>query len=251
MTEYGLKIKLKKRFIYSSCNHKIHQPIFSNDKRNFVTGFGNSTSFGVFLNSIESLSPEYHQSFILACHHYARALREVGADHEMVFIRLVSAIETLSKFIKLSKREDPFQNKRFNDLIKTDKLSRKEIDELKKIFNVRKAKKKFITFVRKYSVGFLKGGKHNKYTKIKKYDLPKILGTIYDARSNYLHNGEPMYLSQTMWGGDKWDMDSSMGKIIDNRRISVSCKLPYTSFFEGLARQCILNFLKDKISENK
>ena len=44
---------------------------------------------------------------------------------------------------------------------------------------------------------------------------------------------------------------------IDNRSISLSKKLPYTFFFEGLVRQCLLNFLKNnpnrrgKVEESK
>ena len=53
-----------------------------------------------------------------------------------------------------------------------------------------------------------------------------------------------MYLSRPMHGGEKWDTDPSVGKIVDNRTIPDSKKLPYTYFFEGLVRQCLINFLK-------
>jgi len=241
LTSHGLRIKTENRFIYRFCNSLIHPQIFSSKNRNFAIGLIN------FLDTVKSLDTKYHQQFILACYHYTRSLKEIGVDSEMVFIRLVSAIETLSKFIKLNKNSDLFSGKTFEDIIKDDVLSKPEMEEFKKTFENRKSKAKFITYIKKYSSGYLKGGNFKaKHCKISKKQLPKILGTIYDARSAYLHNGEPMYLSQPMHGGEKWDTDPSMGMIIDNRSFPASQKLPFTYFFEGLVRQCLLNFLKQK-----
>jgi hypothetical protein len=55
-----------------------------------------------------------------------------------------------------------------------------------------------------------------------------------------------MYLSTPMHSGYKWDTDPTVGMIIDNRKISVAKKMPYTYFFEGLVRHCLLNFIKEK-----
>jgi len=90
LTGSGSKIKDEHEFTYLPCNYQIHPQIFSGDHGNFAQGFAD------FQDSIESLDQKYHQQFILACHHYLRALKEVGVDTEMVFIRLVSSIETLS-----------------------------------------------------------------------------------------------------------------------------------------------------------
>jgi len=161
----------------------------------------------------------------------------------MVFIRLVSAIETLSKFFKLSKKDDLFSGKEFDDVVKKDNLSRNERNELKKLFDVRYSRKKFVKLVDKHSKGFFKGGNYKaKHTKIKKEDLPKVLKTIYDARSDYLHRGEPMYLSIPMRRASKWDIDPNLGMIIDKRKIPKSKKLPYAYFLEGLVRHCLSIF---------
>jgi len=85
-----------------------------------------------------------------------------------------------------------------------------------------------------------------------------VLNVIYAARSKYLRAGEPMFLSQPFKGGEKWDTDPTAGMIIDNRLFpppkkvtpsgtlveTPSQKLPYAYFFEGLVRQCLLNYLK-------
>jgi len=100
LTNHGLRIKTGNRFIYRSCNPLIHPQIFSSKNRNFATGLAD------FLDTVKSLDTKYHQQFILACSHFARSLKEIGVDSEMVFIRLVSAVESISKFIKLDKKTD-------------------------------------------------------------------------------------------------------------------------------------------------
>jgi hypothetical protein len=96
-----------------------------------------------------------------------------------------------------------------------------------------------------HSSGFFKGGNLKaKHLKIRRAGLGKVLGTIYAARSNYLHAGEPMFLSQPIKGGEKWDTDPTIGMIADNRSFTAGQKLPYAFFFEGLVRHCLLNYLR-------
>ncbi len=238
----NVKTKAEYDFMYRPCSPHAHPPIFSSRNKNFAKGLDD------FLDSIKSMDTKYHQQFILACYHYSRALKEIGIDSEMVFIRLVSSIEALSEFIRLNNKDDLFEGRKFEDVIRDDVLSNEETKELQKIFEVRKVGQKFIRFIGQYSIGFFKGGKYRApHLKIKKSQLPKVLKTIYDARSSYLHNGEPMYLSQPSrysyeWG---WDTDPILSTIIDNRRMSTSKKLPYTYWFEELVRHCILTFIKE------
>ena len=60
-----------------------------------------------------------------------------------------------------------------------------------------------------------------------------------------------MFLSQPIKGGEKWDADPTSGMIVDNRSFTAGQKLPYPYFFEGLVRQCLLNYLKgNSMSQN-
>jgi len=247
LTDTNLKVKWNHNFVRRQCDHHIHPQIFLNRGKKF-----SDIELTEFLHSVKFLDAKYHQQFILACYHYAKALKEVGLDSEMVFIRLVSAIEALSRFIELKPKDDPLKEKDFESLIRKDiKLSKEERDGLKKIFKNRNSKKKFIKFIKKYSKGSFSSRSYKglNLLKIKKSDLPKVLGAIYDARSAYLHNGEPMYLSRPMSGYEKYDTDPSFGMIIDKRTISGKKKLPYTYFFENIVRKCLLNFLKDNQNE--
>ena len=240
LSHSSLKSKLEFNPVYRPCHPLLAQTIFSTRIRSFTSGFPD------FLNKIAHLDTKYHQKLILACFHYSRALREFGIDEEMVFIRLVSAIEAVSKWAKLQKGDDFFNGKEFEKIIRIELLSNEEVAELKRLFDVRKPRIKFKRFIQQHSRGFFKGGKvRAPHTKIRKADLEKTLNAIYDSRSNYLHNGEAMYLSHLMRGGLKWDTDPSLGMIIDKRRFPRSKKLPYGSFFQRLVRHCLLEFIKD------
>lgn len=243
LTDKSIKVKHEYSVNYYPCNPDIHPSIFSCKNKNFARGLCE------FLESIRSLNPELHQKFILACYHYARALKEIGKDHEMVFIKFVSSIEALSKDFNLKGKDDLLAGKNFDDIIINGVLDEKEKDELEKTFENRKSRKKYIRFIEKYSKGFFKGGNYKaKHTRIYKKDLEKTLDAIYSARSKYLHAGEPMYLSLRIKGENNWDTDPSLGMVMDRRRIPKRQKLPYTHWFERIVRYSILNYLDDNQS---
>ena len=163
----------------------------------------------------------------------------------MVFIRLVSAIEVLSKNETLNRKDDTLEEQEIARLIASSNLSPQQKKELKSAFDVRKSGKKFTRFIEQHSSEFFKGGNFRaKRLKIKRADLGKMLRIIYDARSRYLHAGVPMFLSTPVKGGEKWDTDPILGMWVDSRRFDAAQKLPYAHFFEGLVRHCLLNYLK-------
>jgi hypothetical protein len=242
----GMTIKREYPFVRIKCNPGIHPPLFQKPKDNFAAGFKE------FLDTVKRLDRNLHQDFVLACHHYARATKEVGVDSEMVFIRLVSAIEALSKDVRLNRKDDTLEEQEIKDIVAQSNLSTEHKDELKNIFHVRKSRKRFTRFIEQRSSGFFKGGNFKaKHLKIKRANLSKVLNIIYTARSKYLHAGEPMFLSQSIKGGEKWDTDPTFGMIVDNRSFAARQKLPYTFFFEGLVRQCLLNYLKENSMSQK
>lgn len=239
----GMTLKKEYPFLRVRCNPGIHPPLFQSTDKNLATGFKE------FLDRLKSLDPALHQNFILACHHYARAVKEVGVDAEMVFIRLVSAIETLSKDVALDQKDDKLEKQGVTDLIEQSTLSKELKNELKTVFDVRKSRKKFIRFIEGHSSGFFKGGNFKaKHLKIKRENVGKALTIIYTARSKYLHAGEPMFLSQPTKGAEKWDTDPTSGMIADNRSFAPAQKLPYGYFFEGLVRHCLLHYLEANLS---
>lgn len=236
----GLTIKREYPFVRVKCNPAIHPPLFESPDKNLAVGFKE------FLDTVKRLDPRSHQDFILACHHYARAVKEVGVDPEMVFIRLVSAIEALSKNVKLDRKDDSLEEEKIATMLAQSSLSAEHKKELRESFNNRKSRKKFTYFIERHCGGFFKGGNFKaKHLKIKRSNLDGVLKTIYTARSKYLHAGEPLFPSMPIKGGEKWDTDPTSGMIADNRTFTAGQKLPHAYFFEGLVRQCLLNYLKE------
>lgn len=233
----GIKIRNDYSIVNKPCTVDIDPIIMDSKKRNF------HHDVPPVLDLVGSIKSEYHNELILAFHHYAKALREIAIDDEMVFIRLVSAIEAVAHRMSVPNNIDIMACRKHSEIIREECLSPEEQMEAKKIFDVRYSKCRFISFLSAYSKGFFKGGKLKApHTRIKKDDLNKVASTIYNARSAYLHNGIPMYLSTRMRGEHRWHTDPSSGMVLGSRRFTASEKLPYPYFFHQLVRHCLLNY---------
>lgn len=251
LTENSMKIKDEFDFLHKKCNPLLHPTIFNFEKnkkvkrKNLISR--NLGDISNFLDLVKSLKPEYHNRFALSCHHYHQALKEVGINQEMIFIRLVSAIECL-----LDNKENFLNDKDIATMFKKDflsKLSKIDRGDLKRVLNNRKIAKRFVKFIMDYSKGFSHGGNYKaNHCKISRKNLPEVLTNIYNARSNYLHNGDPMYISTPYAGFDDLDEDGAGDMIIDNKKYSADQKLPFPYFFENLIRYCLSGFLKSKIT---
>jgi hypothetical protein len=241
----ALKVKNEFSPLCRLCRIEDDPVIFSDRERNFEKG-------SEFLYRIASLDQQYHQEIILSFHHYAKALREIGIDEEMIFIRLVSAIEAISHRTKLQKNLDPLARRDFKEVIRVESLTGDQCKEVRKIFETRNAKRRFVSFLSEYSKGFFKGGKWKApHTRITKDNLPKLSEAIYEARSNYLHRGDPMYLSTRIRGETKWHTDPSVGMIMDNCRLGPKKKLPYPYFFHKLVRHCLLQYVSSVLPQKQ
>ena len=234
------RIRNEKDLIYKPSEPGIHPTIFSEKSRSFSIGLTE------FLDRTISLPVKLHQDFLWASFQYSQALRQVGIDTEMVFIKLVSAIEILSTHIDIDPAVDVFNGRKLSEVLDLSTLDEGQKEKVEKIFLVRNSGLRFVSFIEKYCTSFFKGGKSiAEHCKIRRSALVPVLKKIYSARSEYLHNGESMYLSTPlrMKEARNWDTDPSRGMMIDNRSFSASLKLPFAHFFESLVRHCLINFL--------
>lgn len=246
LTSTSVKLKGMIPVVRRDCPKKIHPSIFPGYETERFGKVNFSLGLSDFLDRVRRLPPKYHQSYILAADNYHRAIKEVGLDREMIFIRLVSSIEALLKWIKLEPEDDLFQGKKLQEVVKNDTLTTDEMNELKVIFDARKTTKNFIRFIEKYAEDHHFPEKEaGNFTQITKSDLYGVLTNIYDARSRYLHHGEPMHLSEVLRDGIQYDRDPSFGGMKDNRRFDRDQILPSAVWFEGLVRHCLLKFLED------
>jgi hypothetical protein len=245
---WEVDVKHLYRFNYRRTPSAAHPKIFDERDRNFVRQLPS------FLDRLRNSEGENHQRAILAVYHYARALREVGVDTEMVFIRLVSAVEALSQKFPLTKGKSPLDGIDFDGTFGPCTLTTQQKEELRRVLGVTKkgvvridkTQKRFIAFVEQYSRGALKGGNFRaKHLKITRKKMKETLDAIYRARSRYLHSGEPMYLSYVAATPNNWDTDPSLAMWADNRKFRGRDKLPYPYWFENIVRHCLLKYLEE------
>ncbi len=247
LTESSVKSRHECTIVHRRCSADTDPVLFAPKRRLQLGG-----AVAPLMDEIASIAPERHQELIFAFHHYARALREVGIDDELVFVRLVSAIEAVDGGVEIPVRRDLFACRTLDNILDCEKLTKPQRDEAQRIFDVRLSKCRFITFLSTYSKGFFKGGVWKvPHARIKRSDLDKVAGTIYDARSAYLHKGEPMFISARIRGQHTWHRDPLGEMIVGGRRFPASKKLPYPYFFHHLVRHCLLRYTRSLIAAGR
>lgn len=241
LTDHSIPLRTEYEPIRGRFGQRVDAVIFSNEERNFAK------DLPTFLDLIRRIPPKHHLRVATSAYHYARALREVGVDEEMVFVRLVSAIETAARRHPIG--DDALFGRKLAELVRPDAVSPEQMDELERTFHVRKAKARFVSFLNHYSDGFFESeATEPPHTQVTPQNLPAVAGAIYDARSGYLHSGSTMYLSQWTGGHPEWHMDPSVGMLWQNRRFKAEQKLPRAQFFHRLVRFCLLKYFANLAS---
>jgi hypothetical protein len=124
----------------------LDEVIFSGTDRNFATGLG------PFLDEIRSIPSEKHQAVAFAANHYARALRQIGIDDEMVFVRLVSAVESVNGQQTIP--DVRVDGRTLEQRLGLCQLTDDERKEFEKLIQTRMARQRFVAFLEEFSRGF-------------------------------------------------------------------------------------------------
>jgi hypothetical protein len=190
------------------------------------------TSLSPLLDAIRRVPAKHHLKLAVAADHYARAIRAIGLEAEMVFVRLVSAIERVMP----EHPADSLSKK----LLALEGLAETEREELQVTLQARRACARFVAFLERYANGFFDNEpREPAHTQVTPENLAAVATAIYRARSGYLHSGDPMYISERI-GFPGWHMDPTVGKWEQNRAFTAAQKLPTTEFFHRLVRHCLL-----------
>lgn len=201
---------------------------------------------GELFRRVRHLPAQEHLSVALAVTHYAAALRELGVDHDMVFVRLVSAVEAIAAHEEVT---DSLSGYSLADLIRADALDQEMLDDLELALSARKGRLRFTSVLSRGGQSFLANeAREPAHTQVTPDNIADVVGAIYRARSAYLHEGTPMYHS-TMGGlNPAWHTDPSVGIQIDQRTFRAKDKLPKASFFHRLVRHCVLEHINERAS---
>ncbi|GEM_PF-4549094 len=202
------------QFVYLPCNKGwIRKSEIFQSKNKDMWEFSN------FLKKVIRLDSHHHQKFYYAVSNYANALRIIGFQDEIAYIRFISAINSLSK-TSLGDR------------------------------------KGFIEFILSYCNGYF-STKRPSWPRswVTEENLEKYLNIIYEARSRYLHQGVPLCISEVFDYFDEMGrghyLDLAVGKMVDQRVWGKFDMLPNILFFESLVRHCLLNYLERNQAHTK
>jgi len=232
-------------FTYHRCKNAAQK------KSCLFKGYRNSKktlkSLGTMLDMVKHLPVDVQRRYYLAASHYADAIRLIGHDDEIAYIRLVSAIEVLAYLETLENDELPNKLRRIIDADPTQ-FTGPEKSELNSYIKHRKVRFKFLQFINRYSDGYFVGRPTTpEHCWVTQETLPQFAESIYKARSKFLHEGEPLWISNEMaidGSEDRgWDLDGSLGMIRDQHQWTQADKVPTVLFFEELVRHCLLNYL--------
>jgi len=242
LTPKSIRMRHENKFRYVRTHPSRNYEMFTTDKER---NWAHENGLKAFLDRISSIDQSYHQGLMRAFFWYLEAVKEIGIDSQLFFIKMVSAIEALLRF--LPKSPDEFEQKLLEVVENRDNsFDGDEIQEVRNWFNNRKIGHRFVTFFKTYSVGFVKGGKRKaKHCYIPKKDVDDYIRRIYNARSAYLHSGKPMYLSEdmVMESARKWDLDGSSGMMADRKKFDDKEKLPRMRWFERISNYSMKKFL--------
>lgn len=234
--------KLETDFNYVRANRSSDRNLFDDSERNFV-------HLIEFLDRVRNLPEKLHHRFANAVRLYALAVKEIGVNDALAYVHLVSSIETIARYHRLTPEQDPLcaEMARIHEAFSDAKSETRR--ELGNLFAQRKSLQKFVFFILEFSneaIGARPSGIASRY-RIFREDLPDALKRVYNGRSKFLHEGASMYLSLAKISAAWHDYDPSLGQIIDNREFSVGEKLPNIAFFENLVRACLLKYLEVNI----
>jgi len=232
-----LPIKQEVRPLRGAFGPDLDRVVFAGTERNFATALGS------FLDQIRSIPAEKHQAVAFATSHYARALRQIGLDEEMVFVRLVSAVESLAQGQPIP--DDRVDGASLEQRLCLDRLSPDEREEITTSLRTRRTKARFVAFLQQFCIGFFdREPREPQRTQVTPETLGAVAKAVYDARSAYLHSGDPMYLSLRIHDRPGRHMDPFSGMTWQDRAFRRREKLPYADFFHRLIRHCLLAYIR-------
>jgi len=203
-----------------------------------------------FLQKLENINPKWHYPIYRACAHYNSALKQIGDETDLSYIYLVSCIEALSKDSDLDPAEKDNISKIHNS-IKELKLSKAIEGELLEYVENRKTGLKFRGFIKEYAPNFRPVKKdipNDKIsTMISQEEIDIYVKKVYDSRSKFLHEGEPignLLLIGEEPSNEDVDISSCMGVQIDGRKWKRNDIIPRPSFYATLFRQAIITHIE-------
>lgn len=209
--------------------------IFNDEKKNLTS------DLIPFFQKIQELPDVAHFNIIHSFKEYHQALKNLGVDHDISYLKLVVAIEGIAVTEKPRSRfsED------FPECFELIKKEKKRLEQISTAWATRGSFKSVVTFLEKYLLPThpeYRETKHMTATGVAPIILINTLERIYKARSKYVHEGLPVEISRMGFADSPYQ--PSLGGIIDKRRLSGEEMLPMISYFEEMVHKTLLAYVE-------
>jgi hypothetical protein len=168
-------------------------------------------------------------------------------------LNLVSSIETLCQNYKVDEVPLSEVNSKLAKLIESiDNVDLSKEIELTILGRERFIKRRFIAFILNYTEeDFWTIEEEQNNGKIKRKDLTKLLGQIYDQRSRTLHHGEPFPPYIFLPPIEDEEINFFGGIVSGERKWEPKDFIPHPHFFERLVNHVIKTYIKKNQFDRK
>jgi len=212
-----------------------YKEIFNDKKKNLTS------DLIPFFEKIVTLPDKGHFNIIHSFREYHEALKNIGIDHDIVYLKLVVAIEGIASIEKVESNFKHDFPECFN-LIKDDK---EKLNQITTMWANRGSTNSVRSFLKKYLLGIRKDFEKtvyiNKEGKNKNITLEKTINRIYASRSKYVHEGRQMTISKISFRDSAYE--PTMGGVIDRKKILLDELLPVISYFENIVNISLINYI--------
>ena len=214
-----------------------YKTIFDDKKKNLTS------DVIPFFQKVSSLPDKGHFNIIHAFREYHEALKNIGIDHDISYLKLVVAIEGIAT---IEKNDRPSFEEDFPECFKSLQKSKEKLSEISKMWENRGSIKSVTAFFNKYLLqGNLEFAQTTYVDKVGQQQVipfKKTVGRIYDARSKYVHEGLQMFISKNSSGSSPYE--SILGGVQDRKKISVDEMLPLISYFDNIVNTSLIAYVE-------
>ena len=214
--------------------------IFNDEKKN-LTG-----DLIPFFKKIIKLPDNGHFNLMHSFREYHEALKNIGIDHDIAYLKLVVAVEGVASIEKIrsSFKED------FPECFELIEGDKKRLSQISNSWANRGSLRSVLYFFEKYLLSTHPEFKETTYLSAegsKPIFLEETINRIYNSRSKYVHEGRQMIISYGFQGSF---YGPSLGGVIDRKKITIEETLPVISYFESMVNVSLISYV-DKNTSSK
>jgi hypothetical protein len=213
-----------------------YKSIFDDKKKNLTS------DVIPFFQKVANLPDKGHFNIIHAFREYHEALKNIGIDHDIAYLKFVVAIEGIAS---IEKGKSSFEED-FPECIDVLDADQERLSQISKMWENRGSFKSVLSFFEKYllqdKAEFAETLCMNEKGENQTIPLKKTVDRIYDARSKYVHEGLQMLISRSSFDGSAYE--PTLGGVRDRKKISIDELLPLISYFDLMVNNSLIAYIE-------